>query len=287
MVLMQVVAKAPDFPLLAQLGMHEEALSILASTLRDMASANAYCSHAGTGDVLTPKTVREILDKLHLAFPTALFRKDGRRRQQQQHSIAGQGALSAAAKQAQRKTLLSKLIKISLAQADSVATLPVRSSESGEGEADDELARQQLREQQQRRAARTIETQAVRLNIAEILPSIPDEWPIPLMESFVTRSFRRDLHARYERKLVKGILQEQASDATLRWLKMADAWGGILAEEERADGEDDHDHDGSGDENKLNEKGGDRGDEEMVYLRREGSEGQGGTHDDEKTDILL
>lgn len=73
-------------------------------------------------------------------------------------------------------------------------------------------------------AAHTIETQAIRINASEILPSIPDDWPLPLMESFIVRDLRRSLHRGYERKLTKAILQGKALDASLEYWDVMTAW---------------------------------------------------------------
>lgn len=205
-----------------QLNMHDEALAVLAKTLRDTASANAYCTQAGT-EVLNPRLVREILEKLSIPLPTALYRKDGRRK----HSPT---TLTAEDREDRRSSLLNALIRITLQLANEDNT---------------EIARQG--------AAHTIEAQAVRLTASEILPSIPDEWPLPLMESFLVRDLRRTLHFSYERKLTKAILQGQALDASLKYWDVMDSMGAVLAEEERAS------DDG---------KGGPPGEKGVVYLEK-------------------
>lgn len=83
----------------------------------------------------------------------------------------------------------------------------------------------------QERAAHIIETQAIRISAKQILPSIPDNWPLPLMESFLIRSMRRNLHERYEEKLIKALLQGQMTDLSLRYYDIVEKLGGTLAEE--------------------------------------------------------
>ena len=165
----------------------------MASTLRDTASANAYCTQAGN-DVLNPRLVREILEKLSIPLPTALYRKDGRRRN-------APPAGPPADREVRRSSLLNALIKITL-----------------------HLANQDNTPMARQGAAHTIETQAIRINASEILPSIPDDWPLPLMESFIVRDLRRSLHRGYERKLTKAILQGKALDASLEYWDVMTAW---------------------------------------------------------------
>lgn len=200
-----------------QLGLHAEVLFTLANDLLDLASAEAYCTHAGNGDILTARNVREIIQAISLSpHPSALFRKDGRRKHAMQ-----QIALTPAEKEDKRLELLNTLIKIQLE----------RVSDSEESA---------IRDQQ--RTAHVIETQAIRISAKEILPSIPNDWPLPLMEGFLIRNMRRTLHERYERKLVKALLQTQTLDTSLRYWDMTEKLGGVVAEE----ADDDFDED-SGD----------------------------------------
>jgi hypothetical protein len=197
--------------LAARMGQHEQVLSILAIDLKDLASAETYCTHAGNGDIMSARNVREILQALDISpHPSALYRKDGRRKQPTQSSTS----LTPHRKEEQRKNLLNLLIKIQLERSSPSTT--------------------SLREQQ--RTAHIIETQAIRISAKEILPSIPDDWPLPLMENFLARNMRRSLHERYETKLVKALLQSQTLDTSLRYWDMTERLGGVLAED--ADDED-------------------------------------------------
>lgn len=90
----------------------------------------------------------------------------------------------------------------------------------------------------------------------------------------MTRSLRRTLHARYEQKLVKALLQGQTLDVSVQWFDMVEALGGTLAEEASADGSDGWSEPGDA------EKGG-NGPEEVVYLDKDVNP------DDEKAVDLL
>lgn len=189
-----------------RLSQHEQVLTILANKLQDLASAEAYCTHAGNGDILSARNVRELLQFLQLSpYPSALYRKDGRRKASKQTNTP----LTPAQKEEKRKNLLNKLIKIQLEQCS-----PLTAS---------------LLDQQ--RTAHVIETQAIRISAKDILNSIPDDWPLPLMQNFLIRSLRRSLHTRYEKKLVKAVLQSQTLDSSLRYWAATERLGGVLAEE--------------------------------------------------------
>lgn len=237
--------------LAGKLGEHGTVLSILANDLKDLASAEAYCTHAGNGDILSARNVREILQTLQISpHPSALYRKDGRRKQALQQQSP---TLTPAQKEEKRKELLNMLIKIQLERSSpSTASL-----------------------QDQERTAHIIETQAIRISAKEILPSIPNDWPLPLMESFLIRNMRRTLHERYERKLVKALLQSRTVDTSLKYWEITEGMGGVLAEE--AD-------DGSENGDVLaREKGPSAESAQVVYLEKTG----GAQVDDEKTVDLV
>jgi hypothetical protein len=227
--------------LAGKLGQHQKVLFLLANNLKDLASAEAYCTHAGNGDILSARHIREILKTLEITpHPSALFRKDGRRKQANEQQ-APTGVIE---KEEKRKELLNTLIKIQL-ERSSPATASLRD---------------------QQRTAHVIETQAIRISAKEILPSIPDDWPLPLMESFLIRNMRRTLHERYERKLVKALLQSQTLDTSLRYWQITESMGGVLAEE--ADDDDDVDN---GDLHDMREKGDVDNDQtggEVIYLEK-------------------
>lgn len=199
-----------------QLGLHPEVLKLLATTLRDLVAAESYCTHAGTGDILGPKNIRELVSKLGVQPPTALLRRDGRRKQ------ASQPALSSSEKEVRRKELLNLLIKISLERC---------SVDHGASA--------------QERAAHIIQTQAIRIDSSEILSSIPDEWPLQSMQNFFVRSFRRSLHEKYEGRLVKALLQGKDMEVSLRYFDITESLGGTLAEEASDDDEEEGSVDGA------------------------------------------
>ena len=227
----------------SQLGLHEAALTILAKTLRDLVAAEAYCTHAGTGDILGPKNVRELVSNLGIPYPSALLRRNGRRRLQTPPGTS----VSPVAREAKRTELLNMLIKMSLEQST------MDSSASA-----------------QQRAAHIIETQAIRISAEQILPSIPNDWPLPFMESFLIRSMRRSFHERYEGKLIKALLQGQMTEMSLRYFDVTEALGGTLAEEANGDN-DERDKGDAAD----NEKDG-----EVFYMEKE----QG--YDEKTVDLL-
>ena len=43
------------------------------------------------------------------------------------------------------------------------------------------------------------------LDVLDVIAKIPPEWPMRVLSTFITRSFRRTLHARHEGQIVKAI----------------------------------------------------------------------------------
>lgn len=197
----------------SQLGLHDAVLTILARDLRDLVAAEAYCAHGETGDVLGPKNVREILEKLSISRPTALLRRDGRKRS------APTITLTQDERESKRRELLNLLIKITLSL----------TADSGEGD------NKSVSHLSRARTAKVIETQAIRIDALNILPSIPDEWPLELMQSFVVRSMRRTLHVKHEAKLTKALWSGKSLEVEDRWYREMEAMGGVLAEEAEND----------------------------------------------------
>lgn len=207
--------------------------------------------------------MREILEKLGSLELPALLRKDGRRKQQQvpAHMSSNNAAaiIPLAQREARRKDMLNLLIKISLEQS----------------------AKESSAVRAQARAAHIIETQAIRISAQEILPSIPGEWKLNLMESFMIRSMRRSLHERYETKLMKALLQERTMETSLQYYELTESLGGTLAEEEGAD-----DDSGGEDEQAAvwDEKSGLRGEDgQVVYLEKGSTDA---AHDEKAVDLL-
>ncbi|KAJ7219323.1 hypothetical protein GGX14DRAFT_591509 [Mycena pura] len=87
------------------------------------------------------------------------------------------------------------------------------------------------------RAARLMNSQAMNLDVLDVIPMVPAEWPLRLMSSFMARSFRRTVHARQEGRIVKAISAGQNLDVRERtWLILREE--GMIIEEDPDDAAD-------------------------------------------------
>ncbi|KAF7363500.1 hypothetical protein MSAN_01006200 [Mycena sanguinolenta] len=97
------------------------------------------------------------------------------------------------------------------------------------------------------RAAHLVNSQAMNLDVTDVLPTLPPKWPLKVMSSFLARSFRRTVHARQEGRIVKAIAAGQNLDVKDRtWIILREE--GMVVEE-ALDGDE-------GDGTDYDEKGG-------------------------------
>ncbi|TRM63448.1 hypothetical protein BD626DRAFT_272035 [Schizophyllum amplum] len=90
------------------------------------------------------------------------------------------------------------------------------------------------------RAARLLNAQGVNLEVVDVVSLVPPAWPLKTLSTFLTRSFRRTLHARHEGKLVKAISAGQNLEVKDRsWHVIRER--GMLIEEAEDDGSGDGD----------------------------------------------
>jgi len=86
------------------------------------------------------------------------------------------------------------------------------------------------------RTAHLLNSQAMNLDVVDVIPLVPPDWPLNVVSSFLARSFRRTLHARHEGQIVKAISSGQnleVADST--WLILREQ--GAIVEEADDDGE--------------------------------------------------
>ncbi|KAF8878713.1 hypothetical protein BD779DRAFT_1676706 [Infundibulicybe gibba] len=195
-----------------KLGNHRSALTALARGLRDGSSAEAYCILGG--DVVPTGVAHTIAENSGLRnWATALF-----------PLVTGKAGPNAAARRKVvnenlKRELLRMLVDIYI---------------------DDENGTMD--------AGRLLNSQAMNLDDLEIVSVLPDRWPLNVTSSFLTRSFRRALHARHEGKIVKTISAGQNLETKERtWLILRE--DGMTLEEAVED-----ENDGSYDEKALTEK---------------------------------
>jgi len=196
--------------------------------LHDSTSAEVYCTLAG--EIIPAKVAQSIGDRCDLHAWSSLLLP----------SATGKGKPAAVPMSRQGTVdpdLKKRLIRI---------LLEVYMS-GGEATAD--------------QTARFLNAQAMNFDSLDILALIPPEWPLRVLSTFLTRSFRRTLHARHEAQIVKAISAgENLVTADKTWLVLREQ-GAII--EEPVEGEDD----GDGDEDKGDEKGVPASFDEKVELK--------------------
>ncbi|EGO03997.1 hypothetical protein SERLA73DRAFT_84202 [Serpula lacrymans var. lacrymans S7.3] len=93
--------------------------------------------------------------------------------------------------------------------------------------------------------ARLLDSQAMNLDVVDVIPLVPPDWSLNVLSSFLARSFRRTLHAHHEGQIVKAMSSGQNLDVIDKtWLILREQ-GAII--EEAAD-------DSGGEEEEVDEK---------------------------------
>ncbi|KAI0641370.1 hypothetical protein C8Q79DRAFT_990403 [Trametes meyenii] len=189
-----------------KLGNHRSALSILVHDLNDATSAEAYCTLGG--EVVPAKTAQAIGERAGLQAWAALVTP-----------------LAALGKQIKPGATPMKRIKTvdDEVKKDLVMILLEVYMSGGEATAD--------------RTAQLLNSQAMNLDVVDVISMIPPEWPLRVLSTFVTRSLRRTLHAHHEGQIVKAISQGQnLAVVDSSWDVIREQ--GAIVEEPLEDGED-------------------------------------------------
>ncbi|KAJ7343434.1 hypothetical protein DFH08DRAFT_937969 [Mycena albidolilacea] len=182
-----------------KLGNHRAALSALVNDLHDSLSAEAYCTLGG--DVVPGKVIQDICadPTLGLAIWASGLSSKGR----QKTVDASDGLVK-------RKELLKTLLEVYMSDEEASAE----------------------------RAAHLVNSQAMNLDVTDVIPTLPPKWPLKVMSSFLARSFRRTVHARQEGRIVKAIAAGQNLDVKDRtWIILREE--GMVVEEALDDDEGD------------------------------------------------
>ncbi|EPQ52360.1 hypothetical protein GLOTRDRAFT_140707 [Gloeophyllum trabeum ATCC 11539] len=223
-----------------KLGHHREALTILMHTLHDSRSAESYCTLGG--DVVTGRLASSIGEKNGLLHWSSLLTGG-------KSKTPGAITRQQSADEETRKTLLGILLEVCMSGGEST-------SES---------------------TARLLNSQAMNLDVVDVISLVPPDWPLHLLSSFLSRSFRRTLHSLHEGQIVKNISMAQNLEVSERtWMVIREQ--GALIEEPV---EDEEGEEGDGEKEKvaeiLNEKFGlhEDGPVEEIHVD-DAKEGDGG-----------
>ncbi|KAH8108778.1 hypothetical protein DFH11DRAFT_1710480 [Phellopilus nigrolimitatus] len=212
--------------LYGKLGRHEEAISTLVRDIHDPTSAESYCTLGG--DVIPGKVAWAVGERCGLQRWAALV--TGIAPALGLGSTAGSTASAASARtktadEGTRRELLKVLLSVYMAGGESTMG----------------------------RTSRLLNSQAINLDVLDVIQHVPPDWPLSSMSSFLTRSLRRTLHSRHEGQIIKAISAGQNLEVVDNtWLVLREQ-GAVV--EEAVD--DDGDGSEGGDEKiLLNEKAG-------------------------------
>ncbi|CDO71043.1 hypothetical protein BN946_scf184844.g47 [Trametes cinnabarina] len=161
-----------------KLGNHRSALSILVHDLNDSTSAEAYCTLGG--EVVPARTAQVIGERSGLQAWAALVTP---------LAAPGKPVKSGSASMKRTKTVDEEVKK------DLIMILLEVYMSGGETTAD--------------RTAKLLNSQAMNLDVVNVISMIPPEWPLRILSTFVTRSLRRTLHEHHEGQIIKAISQGQ------------------------------------------------------------------------------
>ncbi|GAA5979077.1 hypothetical protein JCM5350_007058 [Sporobolomyces pararoseus] len=165
-----------------KLKLDRQALSLLLNNLKDFSSAETYASQGGDPIVLSSH-LKEIASKLNLP-PIKRFGHH------KKPHVAGKREEETE----RRKNLAKILVEMSFGTGGkpiSEVDEPNRSAAAS------------------KRISKILETQAINLDTIEVLPLIPDSFPLDLLEPFLSRSIRRSLHLQQESSILKNLASGQ------------------------------------------------------------------------------
>lgn len=194
--------------LLGKVGRDEEALRTLALDLHDANSAEAYCLQGGV--VLSPFTAGQVASALSSDGDTSTMHAYAK--------LISRGTRSTI-KRTSRSTK-DRLLKILLSIYMNAAA-PDSSTYN-----------------YQTATAHLLNTQAPHLSTLEILPLVPPSWPLKTLETFLTRSLRRESEQRHKGLIKRHVeLSRSLEVGEESWL-LARSLGGVLQEAEDGEGGD-------------------------------------------------
>ncbi|CAO1625052.1 unnamed protein product [Parajaminaea phylloscopi] len=194
--------------LLGKLGHHSQALRMLAITLRDASSAEAYCCQGG--NVLSPWVAEQII-----SWTSALDLRP-------YAVLLSRGVKSAEhTKSALKDSLLRSLLQVYMGSDLEGANGHARMS-------DGELPDQTLNVAA---TAHLLNTQALHMSALDILPLVPETWPLSTLQTFLSRNLRRESHLRHERSIQRATALGHSLERTEEAWSALRALGGVIQDE--------------------------------------------------------
>ncbi|PWN49284.1 hypothetical protein IE53DRAFT_388520 [Violaceomyces palustris] len=210
--------------LLGKLGRDQEALSLLALNLKDANSSEVYCSE---GRVVLPTMMAETVAKDLASRCESLVGYAAMvARSQTPHpsssKAGGQQRILNGSEDKKDKVHVDKskrkeeLVKILLGV--------YMGADQGVAEKEGEDLRTAT--------AHLVNTQASDFDSVEMLKLVPDSWPLSTLETFLTQSLRRSMHARNQARMVRNLRLGRNLDVYLEGWERSRSLGGIINESE-------------------------------------------------------
>lgn len=214
--------------LLGKLEHHHLALEVLAVELHDANSAEAYCCQGGI--VVSPWVAKQIIGAASLDELEAYARLLAR-------GVRSSRKLQPDLRDSLLRELLSVYMKGTQGRKETIASA---TSSLHPGSEKEETPSAPLDDEFNIAAtAHLLNTQALHLSALDILPLVPEEWPLSTLSTFLGRNLRRESHRRHEGSIKRALaLSHSLEQAERAWSTMRAAGGFIQ------DGEEDGDSDG-------------------------------------------
>ncbi|EIM88955.1 uncharacterized protein STEHIDRAFT_109263 [Stereum hirsutum FP-91666 SS1] len=183
---------------------HKAALTLLALTTRDHASAETYCLTRGS--VITQRLARKVVEKNALGEAWAGFVAgwggggvNGKAGAGGAGGDGGKGGKGGGVEEEEETTrLLRMLLGVYVGSGGESDTLQAPAAPTHTNVSANVNA-----------SANLLSSQSGRFDLVEVVDVIPPEWPLKALSAFLSRSFRRTLHARHEGLIMKGIAMGQ------------------------------------------------------------------------------
>lgn len=243
--------------LLGKLHKDEEAIRLLATELHDANSAEAYCLQGGV--VLSPFTASQVANAMVVSAPSSSTPSvDPLQNNILSYAkLVARGTKSTIKKTTResKDTLLKVLLEIYM--------------KGWQGE----------KYNYETATAHLLNTQALHLSTLEILPLVPEHWPLKTLETFLTRNLRRDYHTRHKGLIQRHVALSRSLEVTESAWLVARSLGGVLQEAEEGDDEGDGDHKEDDDAEKASRRGGIDADLTEVILKTALLKEQSGNQD--------
>ncbi|GAA5958846.1 hypothetical protein JCM3765_000755 [Sporobolomyces pararoseus] len=177
-----------------KLKLDRQALSLLLNHLKDFKTSETYTFQSGD-PIVSIIQLKEILTKLNLSPLKRLNHFKKIHHHHGQHSVE------------RKKDLAKILVEMTLLGSTSSTTKREKIVDEQGGKREE--AEEDQTSEELERISKILEAQAINLDTIEVLPLIPDTFPIDFLNRFLSRSIRRSLHTHQESSILKNLASGQ------------------------------------------------------------------------------